>query len=675
MIYKTSEWVSLGHPDKVADYISEYVLDRMIEQDPKTRYAVEVQIKDECVSLAGEVTTTARAFESDIREWVKEAVREIGYTKKYQEKFGKGKAICADDLHILSNIQKQSPDIAQGVDKDAWGDQGIFFGFFCAESKEGQGLDYYMAKKIGKELYQAALASPNLGIDIKTQVTIAFDDAQTEAKVAKIIVAIPMVEGKEDEGMKEVKEIVKKYKPSTETPVIINGTGKYCIHGPIGDSGTTGRKLVVDFYGGRSRIGGGCVDAQTEYMSETGWKRISEYDGGKVGQLSDSLELQIVDPEQYIKTFHDEVYEVSTEKTTNMVLSGNHNVLYRTSRGHLQKKELYRIIKESEGSKKGSHIDIPMTFTYDFAKGNLCKYGDALSRLVVAHCADGTVLKKGGTRWNCRIRVKKQYKIDRLRKIFSIFPEDYEERKYSDGYTYFYYNLEDTSKLLCEQFFNPDNKTAQMLSEEVFKWDGSEQYKEYRTTKKQDADFMQFVLSGITGNAYSICTKKKKDGYSDVYTVRETKKKHSNPFRKIGKNKIEKKEPQEMYCFTVPSGNLLLRRNNYIFCTGNSPWTKDSTKADLTLNIFAHELAKASFEELQEIAPHRVETELSCCIGKKAILLQLTAYDNEDNVIYRHSENQNIGPSVLTKRYMLDKPTYTQLCRDGLFYMFNKENK
>ncbi len=361
MIYKTSEWVSLGHPDKVADYISEYVLDRMIEQDPKIRYAVEVQIKDECVSLAGEVTTEARAFESDIREWVKEAVREIGYTKKYQDKFGKGKAICADDLHILSNIQKQSPDIAQGVEKDAWGDQGIFFGFFCAESKEGQGLDYYTAKKLGKELYQTALASPNLGLDIKTQVTVAFDDAQTEAKVAKIIVAIPMVEGKEDEGMKEVKEIVKKYKPSTETPVIINGTGKYCIHGPIGDSGTAGRKLVVDFYGGRSRIGGG------------------------------------------------------------------------------------------------------------------------------------------------------------------------------------------------------------------------------------------------------------------------------------------------------------------------SPWTKDSTKADLTLNIFAHELAKASFEELQNIAPHRVETELSCCIGKKAILLQLTAYDNEDNVIYRHTETQNIGPSVLAKRYMLDKPTYTQLCRDGLFYMFNKE--
>jgi hypothetical protein len=98
--------------------------------------------------------------------------------------------------------------------------------------------------------------------------------------------------------------------------------------------------LVVDFYGGRSRIGGGCVDAETEYLSEDGWKKISEYDGGLVGQLTKDLKLERVKPERYIETFHENVYEISTEKTINMVLSENHNVLYRTSKGNLNKKSL-----------------------------------------------------------------------------------------------------------------------------------------------------------------------------------------------------------------------------------------------------------------------------------------------------------------------------------------------
>lgn len=251
--YKTSEWVSLGHSDKMADYISEYILDRLIEQDPKTRYALEVQIKDYDVMLGGEITTNAKHI--NYGQLVKEAINEIGYTKAYSKRFGDGNTICGDEMTITTHINRQSPDIAKGVDESGWGDQGIFFGYYCDESDEGHGYDYYMAKKIGKALYNHALKSKTLGLDIKTQVTALVDEMGV-LSVEEVIVAIPMVSGKEKEGTKEVKEILNSVCPKN-VPFIINGTGSYCKHGPVADSGTTGRKLVVDFYGGNSRIGGG----------------------------------------------------------------------------------------------------------------------------------------------------------------------------------------------------------------------------------------------------------------------------------------------------------------------------------------------------------------------------------------------------------------------------------
>lgn len=257
--YKTSEWVSLGHPDKVADYISEYILDRLIEIDPETRYALECQIKGYEINLAGEITTKADVVDGDFQHWVKEAIREIGYVMPYKHKFGEKNTVSGDDMYVHINVSKQSPDIAEGVDKKGWGDQGIFFGYFCDETPEGQGYEYHLAKEIGTKIYQKAL-SPNsvLGIDIKTQVTISIDhERDPERMIDEIIVAVPMVPGKEKEGKKEVYGILEEYPVTEETSIIINGTGTYNQHGPIADSGTTGRKLVVDFYGGRSRIGGG----------------------------------------------------------------------------------------------------------------------------------------------------------------------------------------------------------------------------------------------------------------------------------------------------------------------------------------------------------------------------------------------------------------------------------
>ena len=126
-MYKFSEYVSLGHPDKIADYISQYLLDRYIEQDPDTRYAVEVQIKNYRVTLGGEVTSKASFSPQFIRELVRAAVNEIGYTRDYMERWGADNTICGELLEVECLINQQSPDIEQGL--SGWGDQGIFFGY------------------------------------------------------------------------------------------------------------------------------------------------------------------------------------------------------------------------------------------------------------------------------------------------------------------------------------------------------------------------------------------------------------------------------------------------------------------------------------------------------------------------------------------------------------------
>lgn len=243
---KTSEWVSLGHPDKVADYISCYVLDRYLEKDPHVRYALEVQIKDNFVTLGGEITSGANYNANDIAEFVVNAVDEIGYTAKYQQLWGTENTICGNELDIMLHISQQSPDIAQGVNADGWGDQGIFHGMAVNNPEtEYMPADWFLAKKIGKHLYDIRYA----GLDIKTQVTML--DGTPE----EIVVAIPMLS---KHGNQDIANAVKFCcNGNTDYKLIVNGTGRFVKHGSIGDCGTTGRKLAVDFYGGNCVIGGG----------------------------------------------------------------------------------------------------------------------------------------------------------------------------------------------------------------------------------------------------------------------------------------------------------------------------------------------------------------------------------------------------------------------------------
>ena len=229
-----SEYVSLGHPDKIADYISQTVLDEFIRQDSNTRYAVEVQIKDNIVTLGGEVDSRA---DVDIYKSVRGAVESIGYNSEYKKIWGDN-AVCGDELVINAYISQQSNDIAQGL--HGWGDQGIFFGYHNNKYK-GDTFEHYTAKKLGIALFESGLG----GLDIKTQVVTKSGD------ISKVIVAIPL-QGLSDKVETFVRDNIK-----GDYELIINGTGRYIKHSSIADCGTTGRKLVVDFYGNGCQIGGG----------------------------------------------------------------------------------------------------------------------------------------------------------------------------------------------------------------------------------------------------------------------------------------------------------------------------------------------------------------------------------------------------------------------------------
>jgi len=242
---KTSEWVSLGHPDKMADYISCYLLDRYIERDPNTRYAVEVMVKDNIVTLGGEIASEDDFSDDEITAFVRKAVNEIGYTREYQQKWGRENTICGDEMEVYPILGKQSPDIAMGVNRDAWGDQGIFFGMAVNNKYfDFMSRDYFLARKLGRFLFDYQLG----GIDIKTMVSVEEDDF-TNA----VTVAIPMADG--CDNMLAVKDYVVAITRCYN--IIVNGTGRYVTHSSIGDCGVTGRKLAADFYGGNCPIGGG----------------------------------------------------------------------------------------------------------------------------------------------------------------------------------------------------------------------------------------------------------------------------------------------------------------------------------------------------------------------------------------------------------------------------------
>jgi len=243
----TSEYCAVGHPDRTCDFIVSYILDRYLEADPNARVALEVQLKDTHATLSGEVSSTCRFSDDELKGFVRKAVLEVGYTDEYRDKWGSANAISGNDVDVTLHISRQSGDIACGVDADGWGDQGIFFGMAVDDARHGNmPLDYWLARSVANALAGSAWG----GLDIKTQVTVE------NGRAVECVVAIPLLPETAEATARSVESYVKAA-VGDGCRVIVNGTGRYVTHGSIGDCGTTGRKLVVDFYGGNSKIGGG----------------------------------------------------------------------------------------------------------------------------------------------------------------------------------------------------------------------------------------------------------------------------------------------------------------------------------------------------------------------------------------------------------------------------------
>lgn len=322
----TSESVSEGHPDKIADQISDAVLDAMLKDDPFSRVACETLVTTGLVVVSGEVTTKTYV---EIPEIVRETVREIGYTRA---KYG----FDADTCGVITTLDKQSPDIAMGVDVGGAGDQGLMFGFACDETPELMPLPITLSHKITKRLSELRKSGEldYLRPDNKSQVTIEYD-GYTPVRVDTVVVSsqhsedISLDQLKEDVIQKAILPVLPPELISGDIKYHINPTGRFVVGGPMGDCGLTGRKIVVDTYGGMGRHGGGAfsgkdpskVDRSAAYAARWVAKNIVAAGLAKRCELQVAYAIGVVDPVSImVNTFGtSEVPEREIEKAVSKV--------------------------------------------------------------------------------------------------------------------------------------------------------------------------------------------------------------------------------------------------------------------------------------------------------------------------------------------------------------------
>lgn len=600
----TSEYVSFGHPDKLADQIADAILDGLIEQDKNTRAGIEVLVKDNIVVLGGELTTNAFVNYDSI-------VRGVFADVNYPESHG----LKPEQIKIINLIGKQSQEIHQGVDKSdtviGAGDQGFMVGYASNETDVYMPLGHYLAKTI----CDAVSAAIGMGPDTKSQVVVGYDDNE-QPTVLSILVSTMHDKNLTVENVRTlVKDFITtnvnniidvkvfdKYIKDKDIRIDVNPCGSWHIGGPVSDCGVTGRKIVVDQFGGYANVGGGafCVDGDTEYIGQDlKWHKISEYNGGEIGQWNNGL-LQFVMPSNYHINDSEKMYHFSSPSSIDMVLSENHDIVAKTSKNNLYKIKVKDVIDKMSLNPTGFKDSIPCTFEY-YPNGKGVNLTDEQIRLQVAFCADGTYNSVHGDKG--RINVRKHNKINRIEWLLKETNTDYHLLNKGEFSSHYYTFIPPVpnNKSLYSIFKNANYHQLAIIAKEVLKWDGDEKKGIFRTTIKEDADFMQFVFSIIYGKRVTIMTdnrigrtkklaEKEYETKSVCYTVTIGKVKEISFGGAKSKISISPFETDKMYCFTVPSGMLLLRRNNKIFVTGNCG--KDFTKVDRSGAYMARYIAK-----------------------------------------------------------------------------------
>jgi S-adenosylmethionine synthetase len=294
--YVTSESVTEGHPDKICDQVSDAVLDTLYAQDPYSRVAIECLTTTGLIIVAGEVTTKGYA---DVQGIVRRKLKEIGYIRP---EFG----IDCDDAGVLVSIHGQSPDISIGVEskgakEQGAGDQGMMYGYACNETPELMPLPIMLAHKLTRKLAEVRKKGliKDIGPDGKSQVSVEYHDDVPKKATAVVIACQHTDEIDEPELKREILEKVIKPVMGTymdkDTKIFINATGKFVIGGPEGDTGVTGRKIIVDTYGGVGRHGGGCFSGKDPSKVDRSGAYAARYVAKNIvaAGMADKCEVQI----------------------------------------------------------------------------------------------------------------------------------------------------------------------------------------------------------------------------------------------------------------------------------------------------------------------------------------------------------------------------------------------